>query len=159
MSDDPPKENLPPRPTWSGLFTKASPKPAAVQPVGEEEGIVVQELERLKRKYPGQITVEYFVNAEDTWIGEDAVFKALSRFDDKDISNGYATPHEQRQILISGPSGFISYLAGPKEWKNGREQQGGVSKIIAHAISQIRTMSKFGRSNDHEEVEVAVVLP
>ena len=125
---------MPPKATWSGLFSKQKEKPSS--PVGAEKGLLVQELEQLKAKFPGQITVEYFVNTEDTWIDEDAVFQALSRFDDKDFSTGYATPQEQRQILISGPSGFISYLAGPKEWKNGREEQGGISKIIAHAISR-----------------------
>jgi hypothetical protein len=104
--------------------------------------LIVKELEALKQKYPGQVTVEYFVNAEDTWIDEDAVFRALSRFDDKDFSVSTATGAgstalvEQKQILISGPPGFISYLAGPKEWRNGREEQGSVSRVLAHAIAK-----------------------
>ena len=132
-SDAPPSEPVPPKPYWSGFFT--TPKPKAQITVTQDRGIIVRELEHLKEKYPGQVTVEYYVNEEDTWIDKDVVFKALSRFDDKDFSLGSATPQEQRQILISGPSGFISYLAGPKEWRGGREEQGGISKIIAHAIS------------------------
>jgi NAD(P)H-flavin reductase len=132
-SDDPPSEPVPPKPSWSGFFTPQKAK--AEIPVTQERGVIVRELEELKEKYPEQLTVEYYVNEEDTWIDKDAVFKALSRFDDKDFSLGSATPQEQRQILISGPSGFISYLAGPKEWRGGREEQGGVSKIVAHAIS------------------------
>ena len=132
-SDAPPSEPIPPKPSWSGFFTTQKPKGEI--PMTLERGVIVRELEQLKEKYPGQVTVEYYVNEEDTWIDKDAVFKALSRFDDKDFSLGAATPQEQRQILISGPSGFISYLAGPKEWRGGREEQGGVSKIIAHAIS------------------------
>jgi homoaconitate hydratase len=134
LSDAPPAEPVAPKPTWSGFFTKQTPKP--VPKVSEDKGAVVQELESLKSRHPGQVTVEYFVNEEDTWIDEDAVSKALSRFDDKDFSTGTTTSHEQRQILISGPPGFISYLAGPKEWRNGREEQGGISKIVAHAISK-----------------------
>lgn len=132
-SDAPPPEPVPPKPYWSGFFT--TPKPKAPITATLDRGIIVRELEHLKEKYPGQVTVEYYVNEEDTWIDKDVVFKALSRFDDKDFSLGSATPQEQRQILISGPSGFISYLAGPKEWRGGREEQGGISKIIAHAIS------------------------
>ena len=132
-SDAPPSEPIPPKPSWSGFFTTQKPKPEI--PATVERGVIVRELEQLKEKYPGQVTVEYYVNEEDTWIDKDAVFKALSRFDDKDFSLGSTTPQEQRQILISGPSGFISYLAGPKEWRGGGEEQGGVSKIIAHAIS------------------------
>lgn len=134
VSDAPVSEPAPPKPTWSGLFTKQKEKP--VVQISEQKGPIVQELEDLKQKYPGQITVEYFVNTEGTWIDEDVVLRSLSRFDDKDFSSGYATPQQKRQILISGPSGFISYLAGPKEWRNGREDQGPVGKIIAHAIAQ-----------------------
>lgn len=133
VSDPPPVEAVPPKPTWSGLFSKPKVKPPP--PVSQEQGPMVKELEALKKKYPGQVTVEYFVNAEDTWIDEDAVFRALSRFDDKNFSIGSAS-QEQRQILISGPPGFIAYLAGPKEWRNGREEQGTVSRIVAHAISK-----------------------
>ncbi len=133
-SDAPPAVPTPPKSSWSGFFTAKEAKPEV--PVTLERGVIVQELEHLKEKYPGQVTVEYFVNEEDTWIEKDAVFKALSRFDDKDFSGGTATAQEQRQILISGPSGFITYLAGPKEWSGGQEQQGGISKIIAHAIAQ-----------------------
>ena len=134
ISDAPTAEPLPPRPIWSGFLTAPKPKPAPV--LSKEKGLVVKELDQLKTKYPGQVTVEYFVNEEDTWINQDVVMKALSRFDDRDFSVGSATPQEQRQILISGPSGFISYLAGPKEWRGGHEEQGGVSKILAHAISK-----------------------
>ncbi|EXJ81141.1 hypothetical protein A1O3_07429 [Capronia epimyces CBS 606.96] len=134
VSDAPPAETVPPKPTWSGFFSTPKAKPPP--PVSQEQGLLVKELEALKKKYPGQVTVEYFVNAEDTWIDEDAVLRALSRFDGKDFTTGMTTPQEQRQILISGPPGFISYLAGPKEWRNGREEQGSVSKIVAHAISK-----------------------
>lgn len=127
-------EPMPPRKTTTGFFTKSSPK-TVVDLSSQEKGTIVQELEALKAKHPGHITVEYFVNEEDRWIDEDAVFKALSRFDDKDFSAGTTTHHEQRQVLISGPAGFITYLAGPKEWKNGREQQGGIGKILARVIS------------------------
>ncbi|KAL6243242.1 mitochondrial peripheral inner membrane protein [Rhinocladiella similis] len=134
VSDAPPSEAVPPKPTWSGLFSRPKAKPNP-QPQSLEKGLIVKQLEALKEKYPGQVTVEYFVNAEDTWVDEDAVFKALSRFDDKEFSTASAAPG-QRQILISGPPGFISYLAGPKEWRNGREEQGPVSRIVAHAISK-----------------------
>lgn len=136
VSDAPPEETQPPKPTWSGLFSSPKPKPQPTPHVSGQKGPIVQDLEALKQRYPGQITVEYFVNAEDTWIDEDAVLRALSRFDAKDFTTGFATPQEQRQILISGPPGFIAHLAGPKEWRNGREEQGAVSKIIAHAMSK-----------------------
>ena len=134
ISDVPVADLLPPKRTMAGLFTKATPKPV-VALLSQDKGVIVRELEDLKMKYPGRITVEYFVNEEDHCINEGAVFRALSRFDDKDFSAGTTTPQEQRQVLISGPAGFVTYLAGPKEWKNGREEQGGIGKILAHVLS------------------------
>jgi NAD(P)H-flavin reductase len=119
-----------PKTTFSSSAPRHSPETAT----SAEQGLIVRELEQLKAKYPGKVTVEYFVNEENTYIDNDAVFKALSRFDDRHFSES-SPAQEQRQILISGPSGFISYLAGPKEWRGGKEEQGGVSKILAHAIS------------------------
>jgi ferredoxin-NADP reductase len=134
ISDAPAPALEAPKKALAGFFTKPIPKPV-VDVSSQTKGIIVQELEALRSKYPGRITVEYFVNEEDTWIDQAAVIKALSRFDDKDFSTGTTTPQEQRQVLISGPAGFITYLAGPKEWKNGREEQGDIGKILAHAIA------------------------
>lgn len=133
-SDPPPAKPVATKASWSGFLVK--PKPTVVPGATTEKGVVVEELERLKAKHPGQVTVEYFVNEEDSWIDQDAVMRALSRLDDIDFSTTAAASPDQRQILISGPSGFISYLAGPKEWRNGREEQGQVSRIIAHAMAQ-----------------------
>lgn len=132
-SDYAPAEPLALKSRISSIFSTSRAGPEDVAP--ENQGLIVKELEQLKERYPGQVTVEYFVNEENTWIDRDAVAKALSRFDDNDFSRRSPASSEERQILISGPSGFISYLAGPKEWRGGKEQQGGVSKILAHAIS------------------------
>jgi ferredoxin-NADP reductase len=132
-SDESPAEPMSMKSKISGVFSASRPPTKTVS--SDEQGPIVKALEQLKERYPGQVTVEYFVNEENTWIDSDAVFKALSRFDDRDFSLGSSSPQEQRQILISGPSGFISYLAGPKVWHGGKEQQGGISKILAHAIS------------------------
>lgn len=132
-SDDTPAEPMALKSKTTSILS--TPKSTETTATSHKRGLIVQELEQLKIEYPGQVTVQYFVNEENTWIDRDAVFKALSRFDDHDFSLGSSSRQEQRQILISGPNGFISYLAGPKEWRGGKEQQGGVSKILAHAIS------------------------
>jgi hypothetical protein len=135
VSDGPPAGALPPKPTWSGLFSGSKPKPPP-QSVADK-GVIVRELEALKQKYPGQITVEYFVNAEDTWINENAVLTALSRFEATTSSTNRDKAVPERHILISGPPGFIAHLAGPKEWRNGREEQGALGRILAHSLSKI----------------------
>lgn len=140
ISDEPPPDHLPAPSTWSGLFSKPKPNPVPATPISSEKGLIVQEIEALKQRYPDQVTVEYFVNTEDTWINEDAVVRALARFGDKQFSSNSPPKSDtavlQRQILISGPPGFIGQLAGPKEWRNGREEQGALGKVVAHALSK-----------------------
>ncbi|RVX71394.1 hypothetical protein B0A52_04966 [Exophiala mesophila] len=102
------------------------------------QGAMVQELESLKKRHPGQITVEYFVDEEGTFINETAVCNALGRLPSP--SPGHDQSHgpskAERQLLISGPDGFISYLAGPKMWRNGVEEQGPLSNMAARAIAK-----------------------
>ncbi|PLN79240.1 ferredoxin reductase-like protein [Aspergillus taichungensis] len=81
---------------------------------------VVQELEALKAQYPGQVTVEYFVDEEGTSITKQHI---------TDFTN--SSPAQQRKmILVSGPEGFISYMAGPKLWAQGMELQGPLRGIL-----------------------------
>ncbi|CEL01601.1 hypothetical protein ASPCAL01181 [Aspergillus calidoustus] len=85
---------------------------------------VVKELEALKAQYPGQVTVEYFVDEESTFIGKRSIL---------DFTNSATFSLGQRNrnmILISGPEGFISYMAGPKQWAQGMELQGPLQGII-----------------------------
>ena len=127
----------------------SSPQPdssSQVKTEAQTQNAIVAELELLKKQYPGQVTVEYFVNEENTYINHAAVRRALSYFDDRDFSRVAASSassslstnltQEQRQILISGPPGFISHLAGPKEWKHGKEQQGEISRLLAHVMAE-----------------------
>jgi hypothetical protein len=84
----------------------------------------VKELEALKAQYPGQVTVEYFVDEESTFIGKRSIL---------DFTNSATFSLGQRNrnmILISGPEGFISYMAGPKQWAQGMELQGPLQGII-----------------------------
>ena len=100
------------------------------------KGLIVSELEALAAAHPGQISVQYFVNEEDTWINARALDQALNIFDDDHVSREARNTQERRQIIISGPPGFITHIAGSKEWRNGREEQGAVSHLLAHALSQ-----------------------
>jgi homoaconitate hydratase len=80
---------------------------------------VVRELESLRLQYPGQVTVDYFVDEENTFIGK------------RDIADFAPVPAGKRKlILVSGPEGFISYMAGPKVWAQGTELQGRLGGII-----------------------------
>jgi NAD(P)H-flavin reductase len=120
--------------TWDGLFSRRSAKDESQSQA--PKGAIVSELEALKERYPGQLTVDYFVNEEGTWINADAVQKVLTVFGDMKASASNQGNREERQIIISGPPGFISYLAGPKEWRNGREEQGALGNLLAHTLAK-----------------------
>ncbi|KAF5861472.1 hypothetical protein ETB97_012876 [Aspergillus alliaceus] len=86
--------------------------------------LIVKELEALKSKYPGQVTVDYFVDEENTFIGKKAI---LDLADSAPPDKG---SHKRKMIFVSGPEGFISYVAGPKLWAQGMELQGPLQGII-----------------------------
>lgn len=121
----------PPRKPWfSGWFGPRSVTPlgqtAAVTAVspGEATSLIVRELEALKSQYPGQITVDYYLDEENRFIGKKDVADFIeSRRRDEASRTG-------KLILVSGPEGFIGYMAGPKLWAQGTELQGPLKGII-----------------------------
>ncbi|KAI9369783.1 hypothetical protein BJX61DRAFT_126285 [Aspergillus egyptiacus] len=100
-----------------------SPAPNSLQG-GEGTSVIVQELEALKSRYPGQVTVEYFVDEESTFIGDNSILRFT-----RSAASPPGSP-KRNMILVSGPEGFISYMAGPKLWAQGMELQGPLQGII-----------------------------
>ena len=112
---------------FSGLF-KSQPAAQSAQQ-DATEGVapsrVVRELEALKSQYPGQVTVDYFVDEENTFIKKQDI---LNFTNSTRLSNGSS---KNKMILVSGPEGFIGYMAGPKLWAQGMEVQGPLRGIIS----------------------------
>lgn len=110
-----------PKPWFWGIFTRKTPAP--VQAQKDPPSPVVRELESLQSQYPGQLTVDYFVDEESTFIRKKNILDfAHSTSEDKG-----------KLILVSGPEGFISYMAGPKVWAQGTELQGPRQGIVREA--------------------------
>ena len=115
--------------TWLPWLSAASKQPQPQDLDEQEKSFIVEDLEVLKRRNSGQVTVDYFVDAENTFIDAAAITRLLSE------SHGInATPVENTEIIISGPDGFVNYLAGPKEWRGGKEEQGPLSGVLAQAL-------------------------
>ncbi|KAL4898492.1 homoaconitase LysF [Aspergillus ambiguus] len=116
-------ENL--SPWYSRLFTRSSSTETAPAPVDSPterfSSLMVQEIEALKLQYPGQVTVDYYVDEENQFIGKDAIQR---------IAAPASESPRGKMLLVSGPEGFISYMAGPKLWAQGMELQGPVQGII-----------------------------
>ena len=80
------------------------------------------ELEKLKSQYPGQVRVDYFVDEEGTFIDKRAILDHTTKSTDPSSMN--------KLILVSGPDGFISSIAGRKVWAQGMELQGPLQGMI-----------------------------
>jgi NAD(P)H-flavin reductase len=114
---------VPSRGWFSGWFGKSQPVQEIVSVREEDQSLIVRELEALKSQYPGQVTVDYYLDEENTFIGKEAIRASIDSVPAGDSG-------KSKLILVSGPEGFISYMAGPKLWAQGQELQGPLNGVI-----------------------------
>ncbi|KAJ5205582.1 Riboflavin synthase-like beta-barrel [Penicillium cf. griseofulvum] len=111
---------------WFRLKTQATMSENSVDSVRTENtSLIVRELEALKSQYPGQVTVDYYLDEENTFIGKEDIRGAIAPMQTSDSRKS-----KSKLILVSGPEGFISYMAGPKVWAQGQELQGPLKGVI-----------------------------
>jgi NAD(P)H-flavin reductase len=110
---------------WFGSSSSVSQK-ETVSTVSREQGqsLIVRELEALKSQYPGQITVDYYLDEDNRFIGKNDLAEFIKP--SKEVEG----QQKHKLILVSGPEGFISYMACPKVWAQGTELQGPLKGII-----------------------------
>lgn len=105
---------------------------------------LVTQLDILRAKSPGNISIQYFIDEDKNYITEEFLklllndpwldyANALEKmgFDHqkKRWENQY--PPGSRLVLISGPDGFVKHYAGPKGgWKEGQEVQGPLGGVL-----------------------------
>ncbi len=99
------------------------PSPTATQEPGFTKSIV-DHLESLRNLFPGRVTIDYFIDEENTFITRDVLSHYLSRdrvpyTSSREMVSTSNSKHETQEgkkglILISGPDGFVSTYAGPK---------------------------------------------
>lgn len=98
---------------------------------------LVKELMALQKEYPSNIRVEYFVNEESTYIGKVRLDQCINDKSSWTCPSGRepGVPGEantgRKLILVSGPDGFVEYLAGQKVWDNGKEGQGRIGGLLS----------------------------
>ncbi|KAI6715320.1 hypothetical protein JHW43_002170 [Diplocarpon mali] len=92
-------------------------------------GQIVQELEILQQRYPGQLSVEYLVDEEGKYLDQRRI-SSLMKVTTKDKGRAGTTEIDSQLLFVSGPEGFISYIAGPKRWEYGREGQGELGGLL-----------------------------
>ncbi|PGH06600.1 nitrate reductase (NADH) [Blastomyces parvus] len=118
-------------PWWKRVFStnKDVPGTEHVPQTAIASNPTVRYLEELKAQYPGMLTVDYFVDEEGTLIGRNSILNFTNAEGTNEIQKRSAGG-ARKLILISGPDGFISYLAGPKLWSGGKEIQGPLQGLI-----------------------------
>jgi hypothetical protein len=89
-----------------------------------DPGPVVGLLEMLRRQYPGEISVQYFVDEDRTFIDEKALGPLLG-------GKGGVGSGDENIVLVAGPDGFVDHYAGKKVgYSNGELQQGNVGGVL-----------------------------
>ena len=121
--------------TWSRVLGSSGATPGngkTTTPFRKSQ--IVEELEALTTRHPGQISVDYFVDEEKRFIGIDNI-QSLTRsrasqtqVDPRPGEDGFQC---KKVILVSGPDGFVDYYAGPKKWEGGKEVQGRLGGVLA----------------------------
>ncbi|MCJ1463330.1 hypothetical protein MMC07_001937 [Pseudocyphellaria aurata] len=115
---------------WSNFFysrglpitSQGYPKPS--------QSALVQELEALKQRKKGNVTVDYFCDEENSYITQKVLKRYLAEPGISTAGTMQNTSKRKKLILISGPEGFVNYHAGPKTWSGGQELQGSLGGIL-----------------------------
>lgn len=118
---------------WALFGPKAEQQPSKTDAEtqgdqAEQRNTMVQYIDALKSVHNSRIKVSYFVDEEQTWITSATLENAIS-----------ALPTEkdaESQVIVSGPPGFITYIAGPKLWHDGEEQQGVLGGRLAQVLKK-----------------------
>ena len=112
---------------WAPIAGKSNKGQETVNAVSSHN-ITVAQLEDFKKQHPGLFTVDYFVDEEKTLVDKDAILRFTSTASAP--LPGALARRKKKLILISGPDGFVSYLAGPKLWVDGKEAQGPLQGLV-----------------------------
>ncbi|TGO26762.1 hypothetical protein BPAE_0053g00150 [Botrytis paeoniae] len=95
------------------------------------KGSVVQQLQRMQQKYPENLQVNYVVDEEVTFINQKMISQAIQP--SSAVGSGLVTKNSDSKLLfVSGPEGFMNYFAGPKRWRNGKQEQGEVGGVLGY---------------------------
>lgn len=103
---------------------------AQQQPEIEDNiGKLVNELETLRQKHPEKLKVDYLVDEEGTSLDQKRL-SSLTRNDSQLKYGAVTTRIDSKLLFVSGPEGFVNFLAGSKRWENGKEMQGELGGLI-----------------------------
>ena len=117
---------------WSNRRREDCVGGTSLQPVtatDRAEGTIVQELRRLQEEFPDNVRVEYFVDEEGTSLDSKKLIQ-LTRRPSHVKHQAVSTEINTRLLFVSGPEGYVNFLAGPKKYRDGKQLQGELGGLI-----------------------------
>ncbi|KAI5308688.1 hypothetical protein KEM55_005103, partial [Ascosphaera atra] len=116
---------------WLYSFIGKTDAPKAVEP---KDHSIVQYIEQLKARFPGSLSVDYFVDEEGTYI----TARDIQKFTNQKRTTPSTTDSQptrqsipRKLVLVSGPPGFVDHMAGPPLLEGGATfMQGPVRGIL-----------------------------
>ena len=110
---------------WAGFYASGTNPSSQISAEDTKPSPTVKMLKQLGERYQGRLAVDYFVDEEKRYINEGELRRSFTIDESPESRVG------RRLVLVSGPDGFVNYLAGPKTWKNGQEVQGPLRGLLA----------------------------
>ena len=110
--------------------SEMTPENDAARP-SQPQTPLVEELEALKSRNPGQVEIDYFVDEDDSYVTESVLRRYLSSNEEQADHSTNEQPARKKIVLVSGPDGFVSYYAGPKYFRQGQEIQGPLAGLLS----------------------------
>jgi len=92
-------------------------------------GKIVLELQQLQEKHPENLRVDCVVDEEGTAISQ-KMLSTLTKNNSPGKSGSVTSRIDSKVLFVSGPEGFVNFLAGPKKWENGKESQGELGGLL-----------------------------
>ena len=92
-------------------------------------GKIVRELESLQKQHPDNFMIDYLVDEEGTIMDQKRI-SSLTKNNSPGKSGSVTTRIDSKLLFISGPEGFVKFLAGPKKWEDGKETQGELGGLL-----------------------------
>ena len=97
----------------------------------ESHNPIVHALLNLKAEHPERISIEFYVDEENTQIDSAAIKRHIGDLKPThDHVPNRASKPGQKLIMVSGPDGFVEHLAGPKGWRLSVQVQGDLGGVL-----------------------------
>ncbi|EPE29935.1 Ferredoxin reductase-like, C-terminal NADP-linked [Glarea lozoyensis ATCC 20868] len=95
----------------------------------QELGPVVRVIDELQRRHPGSLKMTYLVDEDGSYIDQKKISAALK--ENAGVkSQPIITRIDSKMIFVSGPEGFVEFVAGGKRFEGGKEGQGTLGGLL-----------------------------